>query len=77
MYQHSHYRCPRRRREREKGQKGIWRNYEWKLSKPEEGNRYPDIGSTEGPEQDEPKQIISYIIKVAKVERILKATREK
>ena len=54
VYQHSHNRGPRGE-EREKGQKGIWWNYEWKLSKPEEGNRYPDTGNTEDPTQDEPK----------------------
>ena len=73
-----HYRGLRNRRRDRRGTKMYLIKLWLKLSKPEEGNRYPDIGSTEGPEQDEPKQIISYIIKVTKVkERILKATREK
>ena len=33
----------------ERDQKCIWGNYDWKLPKPEEGNRYPDTGSIEGP----------------------------
>ena len=45
-YHHSHYRGPRRRREREAGQKCVWRNYG--LPEPEEGNRNPGTGSTEG-----------------------------
>ena len=44
------------RRVRERDWKYIWGNYGWKLPKPEEGNRYLDIGSTEGPKQDEVKQ---------------------
>ena len=36
-------------RERERDQKCICRNNGWKLSKPEEGNRYPGTGSIEGP----------------------------
>ena len=39
--QHSYYSSSRRRREREGEQKCIWRNYTWKLLKPEVGNRYP------------------------------------
>ena len=43
--------------EEKRGSKIIWRNYGWKLPKPKEGNRYAGTGSTEGPKQDEPKQI--------------------
>ena len=55
--------------EKEEGWKFIWWNYGWKLLKPEEGNRYPGTGSTEGPKEDEtnrptPRHII---IKMAKV----------
>ena len=32
--------------EGEKGSKCMWRNYDWKLPKPKEGNRYPGIRST-------------------------------
>ena len=56
LSKHSHYKGSRRRRKRERIQKCIWRNYGWKLPKPEEGSRYPDTGSTKGPQKDEPKQ---------------------
>ena len=46
MYEHTHYRGHRRRTEREGDQKGGWGNDGWKPPKPEEGNRFPDIGST-------------------------------
>ena len=42
--------------EREENGKCIWRNFAWKQPKPEEENRYSDIGSTEGPKQDKPQQ---------------------
>ena len=42
--------------EGERGSKHIWRNYDWKLPKPKEGNRYPGIRSTEDLKQDESKQ---------------------
>ena len=40
-----------------------------KLSKPEEGNRYLGIGSTEGPKKDEHKEIYAryFIIKMIKI----------
>ena len=44
------------RRERERDQKKYLRKYAWKFSRPEERNRYPSTGSTEGPKQDETKQ---------------------
>lgn len=37
--------------------KCIWINYDWKFAKSKEGSRYPGKGSTEGPRQDELKQI--------------------
>jgi len=43
--------------ERERDQKKYLRKYAWKFSRPEERNRYPSTGSTEGPKQDEPKEI--------------------
>ena len=42
--------------EREGYQTCMWRNYDWKTPKLEEGNKYPGTGSTEGPKQDEHKQ---------------------
>ena len=41
--------------EGEEKEKGIWRNYGWKLSK-SKGNKYEDLRSTEDPKQAEPKQ---------------------
>ena len=77
MYEHNHNRGHRRKTEREGDQKCSWRNDGWKLPKPEEGNRFPDIGGIESwkkkgltPRYD--------IIKMAKnKEWILKAAREK
>ena len=37
----------RKEKEREGDWKCIWRNYDWKLPKPIEGNRYPGTGITE------------------------------
>ena len=71
------------REEREKGiKKCISGNYDWKLPKPEKGNRYPCTRSTEGPKQNEPNwpKPGHSIIKMANIEdnkRILKAAGEK
>ena len=65
---------------REQNWKYIWRNYVWKLSKSEEGNRCPDIGSTEVPNKlnlNRPMHIIIKMPKVKEKERRLKAAREK
>ena len=73
-YQHSYYRRHRRRRGREGGRKCTWWNYNRKFPKPEEGNRYPGMRSTEGPEKMNPNKLTSrhIIIKMAKIkERIL------
>ena len=45
MYQHSHYRNPRRRRERRGWKKYTW-NYHWRLPKPKQGFIYQAKGST-------------------------------
>ena len=78
VYQHSHYRGPRRRRERKGYLKCIWGNYSWQLPKPEERNRYPEaqrVPNKMNPNRPTPRHII---IKMAKVKvRILKAMREK
>ena len=51
-----------------KCQKCIWWNYNWKISKPEEGNRCPSIGGAVGPKQEETKQTYQDItIKMEKV----------
>ena len=77
-----HNRDSRRGRKSKEDQKYIWGNYVWKLPKTKEGNRYPDIESTEDPKQDKPKQTYArhIIIKMEKVKdknRIRKAVREK
>ena len=58
------------------------KKFGWKYSKAKEGNRYPDIGNTEGPNKvtaNRPTQrhIIIKMAKVKNQERILKAAREK
>ena len=35
--------------------KCIWRNYDWKFSKYEKSNRYPNIRKIEASQEDEPK----------------------
>lgn len=54
MCQYLHY-SRSRVRGREVDQKSIWRNYSEKHPKPKEANRYPSIGSSEGPNQEEHK----------------------
>ena len=76
---HNSQRAPRRRRKSKEAWKRVWRNYDWKLSKPE-GDRYPGSGSTEGSKQNESKRPTPRHISVKTVkvqERILKASREK
>ena len=41
---------------RERDQICTWENYDWKLPKPKEVNRYLGTGRTENPKQDEPKR---------------------
>ena len=41
--------------EGEKGSKCMWRNYDWKLPKLKERNKYPGTGSTKGLNQNEAK----------------------
>ena len=48
-----HNRDSRRRRNRKEDQKCIRIIDGWKCPKPKEGNRYPGIGSIEGPKQEE------------------------
>ena len=62
---------------KEEDQKCFWRNYGWKLSKPEEGNRFSGLGNTEGPKQISSRHIIIKVVKVKNRERVLKVAREK
>ena len=56
-----HYRGLRNRRRERRGSKMYLIKLWLKLSKPEEGNRYLGVGSTEGPKKDEHKQIYAKI----------------
>ena len=51
------YKRGSRTRRREKEIKNVFeKNYDWKLSKLKQGNKYPDIGCPKGLQQNEPKQ---------------------
>ena len=41
---------------RKRDQICTWENYDWKLPKPKEVNRYLGTGRTENQKQDEPKE---------------------
>lgn len=65
LYQYSHYRGPRKIKEREGHEKFKSWNFEWKLWEPEY-SRYPGTESTESPKQMNSKDLHQDIIKMAK-----------
>ena len=55
MHQHSNYRGPRRRREKERVWENFWRDYSWKFSQHGKGNSLSNPRGTKNPIQDKPK----------------------
>ena len=56
MHQHSNYRCPRRRREKERIREKFWRDYRWKFPQHGKGNSQSSPRGTKSPIQDKPKE---------------------
>ena len=82
MHQHSNYRGPRRRRERERIWENIWRDYSWNLPQHGKWNSHPSPGSAESPSKKNPRKnklrhIVIRLTKIKDKEKLLKATREK
>ena len=48
--------------EGERGSKHIWRNYDWKLPKPKEGNRYPGTERQKVPNKMNPTDLYQDIL---------------
>ena len=58
MQQHENHRNTRRGRKRVKDRNHVWKNNDRKLSEPGKEKNHAHSGSTEGPNQDEPRHII-------------------
>ena len=83
MHQHSHYRCPRRRRERERTRENIWREIIAEnfpnmgkeiVNQVQEAQRVP---GRINPRRNTPRHIVIKLTKIKDKDKILKATREK
>ena len=56
MHQHSNYRGPRRRREKERVWEKFLRDYSWKFPQHGKGNSQSRPRGTKSPTQDKPKE---------------------
>ena len=56
MYQHSNYRGPRRRKEKERVLEIFWRDYSWKFPQHGKGYSQSSPRGTKSPIQDKPKE---------------------
>ena len=56
MHQHSHYRDPRRGREKERVWENFWSNYSWKFPQHGKGNSQSSPRGTKSPIQDKSKE---------------------
>ena len=82
MHQHSNYRGPRRRREKEMVWKNFWRDCSLKVPQHGKGNSQSSPRGTKSPIQHKPKEkhtknILIKLTKTKYKERILKTAREK
>ena len=82
MHQHSNYRGPRRRKEKESVWENFWRDYSWKFPQHGKGNSQSSPEAQRLPYRINPRRNMSghILIKLMKTkhkERILKAAREK
>ena len=81
MHQHSNYKGPRRRREKERVLENVWRDYSWKFPQYRKGNN--QLQETQrvtyriNPRRNTPRYILIKLTKTKHKERIWKAAREK
>ena len=81
-HQHSKYRVPRRRREKERVWENFWRDYSWKFPQHGKGNSQSvqeaqRVPYRINPRRNMPRHILIKLTKTKHKERILKASREK
>ena len=81
MHQHSNYRGPRRRREKERVWENFWRDYNWKFPQHGKGNSQVQevqrVPYRINPRRNTPRHIQIKLTKIKHKERILQAAREK